>query len=140
MTADTFLRCFRRFLSRRGIPSLIVTDNAKTFKNAAKRLVALFELQEVVEFMNDKGIKWDFNLPKAPWWEGFFERLVKCTKRCLKKILGTARLSFDEMHTVITEMEVILNSHPLTYIDVEDIDEALTPSHLMHGMEIVNLA
>ena len=43
LTADILLYCFRRFVSRRGIPSLIVTDNAKTFKNAAKRLVALFE-------------------------------------------------------------------------------------------------
>ena len=92
----------------------------------------MFELQEVVEFMNDKGIKWDFNLPKAPWWGGFFEHLVKCTKQCIKKILGNARLSFDEMHTIITEIQAILNSHPLTYIDVEDIDEALTASHLMH--------
>ena len=139
LTADTFLCCFCRFVSRRGIPSLIVTDNAKTFKNAAKRLVALFELQEVVEFMNDKGIKWDFNLPKAPWWGGFFERLVKCTKRCIKKILGNPRLSFDEMHTVLTEIEAILNSRPLTYIDVEDIDEALTPSHLMHGKRLLTL-
>ena len=89
--------------------------------------------------MNDKGIKWDFNLPKAPWWGGFFERLVKCTKRCIKKILGNAPFSFDEMHTVITEIEVILNSRPLTYIDVEDIDETLTPSHLMHGKRLLTL-
>ena len=67
LTADTLLHCFRRLVSRRGIPSLIVTDNAKTFTNAAKRLAALFELQEVIEFMHDKGIKWNFNLPKAPW-------------------------------------------------------------------------
>ena len=80
LTADAFLCCFRRFVSRRSIQGLIVTDNAKTFKNAAKRLVALFELQEVAEFMNDKGIKWDFNLSKAVWWGGFFECLVKCTK------------------------------------------------------------
>ena len=64
---------------------------------------------------------------------------MKCTKRCIKKILGTACLSFDEMHTVITEIEAILNSCPLTYIDVEDIDEALTPSHLMHGKRLLTL-
>ena len=58
---------------------------------------------------------------------------MKCTKRCLKKILGTSCLSFDEMHKVIMEIEAILSNRPLTYIDVEDIDEALNPSHLMHG-------
>ena len=43
------------------------------------------------------------------------------------------------MHTVITEIEATLNSHPLTYIDVEDIDEALTLSHLMHGKRLLTL-
>ena len=46
---------------------------------------------------------------------------------------------FDEMHTVITEIEATLNSRLLTYIDVEDINEALTPSHLMHGKRLLTL-
>ena len=43
------------------------------------------------------------------------------------------------MHTVITEIEAILNNCPLTYIDVEDIGEALTSSHLMHGKRLLTL-
>ena len=77
--------------------------------------------------------------PRLHGGKVFFECLVKCTKRCIKKILGNARLSFDEMHTVITEIEEILNSRPLTYIYVEGIDEALTPSHLMHGKRLLTL-
>ena len=36
LSTETFLRCFKRFVSRRGVPSLVVTDNAKTLKAASK--------------------------------------------------------------------------------------------------------
>ena len=72
---------------------------------------------------------WDFNLEKGPWWGGIFERLVKSTKRCLRKVIGTARLSYDELLTVVTEVEGVLNSRPLTYVSSEDVEEPLTPSH-----------
>ena len=45
------------------------------------------------------------------------------TKRCLKKIIGKARLSYDEPLTAVTEVEGILNSRPLTYVQSEDIEE-----------------
>ena len=47
MSAEAFLRCFQRYVSRRGIPNLVVSDNAKSFKSAAGTFVALFELPEV---------------------------------------------------------------------------------------------
>ena len=47
LTAESFLRCFRRFISRRGIPRLMVSDNAKTFKSASGTLEALFNLPSV---------------------------------------------------------------------------------------------
>ena len=56
-------------------------------------------LQNVLNLM----VEWNFNLEKAPWWGGLFERLVKCTKRCLHKMMGQARLSVDKMHTAILD-------------------------------------
>ena len=49
----------------------------------------------------------------------------KCVKRCLKNILGTAKLSYDELLTVVVDVEAILNSRPLTYLDLDDIVEPL---------------
>ena len=34
LTAECFIRCFRRFSARRGLPTRIVSDNAKKFKIA----------------------------------------------------------------------------------------------------------
>ena len=38
-------------------------------------------------------------------------------------MLGQARLSGDEMHTAIIEVESILNSRPLTYMSSADVEE-----------------
>ena len=80
-------------------------------------------------------IRWQFNLAKAPWWGGFFERLVKQVKSCLKKSLGRSKLSFDELTThslllttILVEVEAVLNSWPLSYLYSDDVEEPLTSS------------
>ena len=72
-------------------------------------------------------------MERAPWWGGFFERMVQSVKRCLRKVLGNARLTFDELLTTLVEVEGTLNSRPLTYAYDEVGSEPLTPSHLMVG-------
>ena len=121
LTTPTFLRCFKRFVGRRGLPKMMVSDNGKTFKAASKSI---------------QDVKWTFNIPKAPWWGGVFERLVRSVKRCLKKMLSHARLSYDELLTALVEVEMVLNSRPLTVVSAEDTEEPLTPSHLMIGRRL----
>ena len=84
-------------------------------------------------------MEWIFNLEKAPWWGGVFERMIKSVKRCLRKIIGRARLCYDELLTALTEVEMIVNSRPLSYVSTEDIEEPLTPSHLLVGQRILSL-
>ena len=83
-----------------------------------------------------------FQLEKGPLvgWGGFFEKLVKSAKRCLKKTLGTAKLTYEELLTATAEVELILNSRPLSYVSMEDIDEPLTPSHLLMGRRLLSLS
>ena len=139
MTTEAFLRSFKRFTARRGVPAKVISDNAKTFISAAKKLSALFDLPEVKGYLSSRKIEWSFNLEKAPWWGGFFERLVKSMKRCLKKVLKNSKVTFDELLTVVTEVEAILNSRPISYVSSEDIEEPLTPSHLLCGRRLLSL-
>ena len=44
------------------------------------------------------------------------ETLVRSTKTLLKKNLQNYRLSYDEMQTVLFEVEMILNNCLLTYV------------------------
>ena len=66
---------------------------------------------------------------------GFLERFVGMVKRCLMTVMGNAKLNLDELSTVILEIECTLNSRPLTCQDNE-IDQALTPSHLILGCRL----
>lgn len=139
-TTSTFLNCFRRFCARRGTPRLVISDNAKTFKAANKMLHNLLSKNEVGEFLTRKRIIWRYNLERSPWWGGHFERMIGTVKRCLKKVLGTAKLSQDELSTVLTEVESTLNSRPLTYYGEELEEQVLTPSHLIIGRRISPLS
>lgn len=105
MTAVAFLRCVKRFAARRGLPKRFLSDNAKTFKSAANSLKTLCSHPGAQSYLSRSGIEWSFNLEKGPWWSGLFERMVKSVKRCLRKVVGRAKFSYNELHTAIVEIE-----------------------------------
>ena len=139
LTTPTFLRCLKRFAARRGLPRKIVSDNGKTFEAASKVIHAIFKHPEVRGYLSTLGVEWIFNLPRAPWWGGVFERMIRSTKRCLKKVIGKGRLSYDELLTALIEVEAVINSRPLSYLSSDDLEEPLTPSHLLSGRRLMNL-
>ena len=61
-------------------------------------------------FTAQNGISWRFNVPISPWWEGFFGRLMRSAKRFLKKTLGIAKVNYEEVQTLLAEVEGVLNS------------------------------
>ena len=48
-----------------------------------------------------------FNLARALWWGGVFERMIRMTKRYLKKILGRVSPTLDEFTSLLSEVRVI---------------------------------
>ena len=138
LSAEAFLLAFRRFTSRRGLPATLLSDNAKTFKSASKEVVKIARAQEVLHYMANNGVTWKFIVDKAPWWGGFWERLVQTVKRPLKKVIGRSCLSFEELSTLLTEVECVVNARPLVYVydDLDGVNFALTPSHLINGRRL----
>ena len=139
MTSQAFIRCFKRFTSRRGYPVKMISDNAKTFKAAAKMIAEVMESAEVKQYFSTVSVKWSFNLERAPWWGGIFERMIQTAKRCLRKTIGKAKLTYDEFSTACAEVEMVLNSRPISYVSSEDFDEPLTPSHLLMGYRVLTI-
>ena len=139
LSAPTFILALRRFSSRRGMPSLMISDNAKTLKATAKWLKKLYATSQVRRYLQENRVNWRFNLELAPWWGGFYERLVGSVKRTLRKVLGNARLNYQELETVLIEIEGNLNNRPMTYEYEELGEETLTPAHLLYGRRLATL-
>ena len=139
LSTGAFLRCLHKFAARRGLPQRMLSDNGKTFKAAAKYVRSVYQDNTVRGHLASNRCQWTFNIERAPWWGGAFERMVQSTKRCLRKMIGRASLTLDELVTATAEIESIINSRPLSYVSAEDIAEPVTPSHLLIGRRVLNL-
>uniref|UniRef100_A0A5S6Q5M2 Integrase catalytic domain-containing protein n=1 Tax=Trichuris muris TaxID=70415 RepID=A0A5S6Q5M2_TRIMR len=59
---------------------------------------------------------------RTPWTSGLWELLVRSVKTPLRKVLWKTTLDFDEMRTVLCEVEAQVNSRPLTFVgDIKEI-------------------
>ena len=70
LSTETFIRCFKRFAARRGLPQRVISDNGKTFKATSKFLKSVFKDDTVCDYLAEKGCEWTFNVERAPWWGG----------------------------------------------------------------------
>jgi transposase InsO family protein len=129
------LMALERFFARRGVPREIHSDNAQTFQSVNRTLATMVRrVQEVAESpqVRDKfRIDWYFQAPRAPWWGGFFERLVGVVKSSLYHTSLRRTFDHEEVQTLVTKVEGIVNSRPLT--DISESESALTPAHFFAG-------
>ncbi|XP_049813629.1 uncharacterized protein LOC126260347 [Schistocerca nitens] len=134
MSTDRFLQALQRFVGRRGVPSTIYTDNATTFHSTHLELKELWQAlvaSKTHKYLAQQATTWTFIAPHAPWWGGFWERMVRSVKRCLRKVLGQSQLDEEGLNTFLVSIEAALNSRPITQGGEES--EPLTPAHFLGG-------
>ena len=120
-----FINSLRTFIARWGCPKNVISDNGK-----------VFTADETQAFCSNKGLSWGFNLAKATWQGDFWESFVSLCKRCLKKVVGKRKLTFDELQGIIFEIEIILNNWPIYHI-YDAIDDVITtPNSLLFGRNL----
>ena len=90
LTESSFLQAFRRFSSRKSLPVVMISDNASTYLASAETLQELFQSPSLKEVFGRQGIDWKFIPKRAPWYGGFWERLIGLTKKAVRKTLGRA--------------------------------------------------
>ncbi|XP_033100193.1 uncharacterized protein LOC117103697 [Anneissia japonica] len=135
LDADSFINALRRFLARRGQPERIYSDNGTNFHGGERDLaeaIKSFNNNQIETFCHTKMFEWHFNPPNASHFGGAWERLIKSVRRILYGVLRQQTVCEDVLSTVLTEVESILNSRPLTSIsqDIRD-EQPLTPTHLL---------
>ncbi|XP_071643002.1 uncharacterized protein [Temnothorax longispinosus] len=141
-TADAFLAALRRFVSRRGLCQTLYSDRGTNFVGADAQLRDLFSAggqggRRIAERVAEERIAWRFNPPAAPNFGGIWEAAVKSTKHHLRRVIGEATLTYEEMATLLSQVEACLNSRPLQALtdDPEDLSP-LTPGHFLIGSAI----
>ena len=132
MEVVEFIPSLKRLIARRGRPKIVYSDNAKTFKAADKWLKTAQKDEKLHQFLADNGLEWRFNLSRAPWWGGQFERLIGLFKRAFYKTIGNGILSFEELAEVVLDVEVALNNRPLTYLEDDVQLPVLTPWSMLN--------
>ena len=137
LETDSFLNALRRFIARRGPVREIRCDNGTNFVGAERELrEALKEMNhdELTEKLRQQQIDWKFNPPAASHMGGVWERQIRTVRRILATLLHehTGRLDDESLHTLLCEVESIINSRPLTVIssDVKD-PLPLSPSQIL---------
>ena len=141
LTTDAFIATLRRFIARRGKPTLIWSDHGTNFVGAARELkdfIAFFQNQKTQGFLSEfcaaQGITWKFIPERTPHFGGLWEAAVRSMKTHLRRIMGEIKFTFEEFSTILAQIEACLNSRPLTPIPNEgDVVEALKPGHFLIG-------
>ncbi|VDN00618.1 unnamed protein product, partial [Onchocerca ochengi] len=113
--AENFSHIMRRFVARSEYPKLILSDNASQFQLVFKEI-----MDKNANFIAEKGMTWKNTVPRAPWGGGVYERLIGLTKEALRKAIGRRLFTEREITTLITKIEGILNTRPLTYVGFDD--------------------
>ena len=89
MSTDSFIMALRRFISRRGCPLKIMSDNGTNIvgaNNELKKCLKGLSQKTMKNELLTHNIECQFTPPGSPWMGGAWESLVKIAKRCLKTV------------------------------------------------------
>lgn len=136
-----FIQALRRFTSRRGPVTNMLSDNGTNFVGANNYLQQIYDKnQKTNEISKTFEIKWRFITPNAPHHGGLHEAAVKSVKYHLKRVIGAQNLTFEEYATLLCQVEACVNSRPIQAISDDPNDlNALTPAHFLIGQPLIAL-
>ena len=105
LSVEALIHALQRFMNRPGIPQLCISVHGTNFVAAPKWVRE-----------KNREIKKQFVVERGPWWGGAWERLVGVVKGVLRRSLGQAVLSWEELVTALIEVEKVINRRPITYL------------------------
>lgn len=140
LSTPTFIAALKRFVSRRGRPSHIHSDNGTNFLGASRDLEFHRQLfseekhHQLCTAAAEMNIQWHFTPPNSPHFGGLWESCVKSAKYHLMRVLKDLKPTREEFETVTAQVEACLNSRPLTQqYDHPNDPQPLTPGHFLIG-------
>ncbi len=122
----------KHFIARQSKPSKMLSDNATHFHLATKGLNRIWDEMmkdpSVTNYCAQENISWEFMTALAPWKGGIYKRMMSLIKSSFHRTVHPRKqLEFQEIVTLITEIEAVINSRPLTYLYSEPETKVLRP-------------
>jgi hypothetical protein len=147
LTTQAFVAALRRFIVRRGRPSTIYSDNGTNFQGASNQLHELYQLlhwssnlKDIQDYLKTEGCDWKFIPPHGPHFGGLWEAAVKSMKHHLRRTLGAQIVTYEELYTLLTEIEACLKSRPLCALSNDPHDSTyLSLGHFLIGQPLTQL-
>ena len=148
-STDAFLGALKRFVSIRGFPNTMHSDNGTQLTCANKQLRDItknLNMKDICKFGSNEGMTWSFNKAgDAPWLNASCESLLRLVKNGLSKSMGDSVLTFSELQTVMFEVSNLINSRPIghkpgnvieygTYLCPNDFILGRNNNHAPEGM------
>jgi len=97
------------------------------------RLIASEEHNNCVsKQLQQDGIVWHFIPQRGSHFGGLWEAGVKSMKYHLRRVLGNVKCTYEELSTILCQVEACLNSRPITPLSSDPADiQPLTPGHFL---------
>ena len=119
LETDSFINALRRFITRRGKPVLVRTDNGSIFasvvrKNCAPAFRSGTDSVYMNTCCNKKFVGFSPPAPAASHHGGIWERCIRTTRRILNALLNEQVLNDEGLLTLMCEVEAVINGRPIT--------------------------
>uniref|UniRef100_A0A8D8XKE2 Uncharacterized protein n=1 Tax=Cacopsylla melanoneura TaxID=428564 RepID=A0A8D8XKE2_9HEMI len=144
LSTEAFLACLDRFVGRRGLPSLIQSDNGTNLRASARYIkeVQNFLVQSEVSIashLRQKEVEWRFVPSIAPWFNALAESGIRLAKKHLQHVLKDRPFNFEEVSTIFVSIEAAMNSKPICRLDTTPSEgmDVLTPGHFLIGAPLL---
>ncbi|XP_070562373.1 uncharacterized protein [Ptychodera flava] len=135
LSTDSFIQAVWRFVSRRGPPNTVYSDNGTNFRGAeveVKEALASWNQEKITDSLRKRDIQWYFNPPAASHAGGVWERMIRSVRKILRSLVGNRLIDDETLLTLMAEVEKIINDRPLTHQSNDPNDlEPLTPNSLL---------
>ena len=135
LDTESFINALGRFVTRRGLPEEMCSDNGGNFVRGERELreaINSWNQSQIHDYLLQRNVKWTFNPPTGSHQGGVWERCIRTVRKVLRALIKEQVLDEESLSTLMCEVEAVVNGRPITKLSDDPRDlEPLTPNHLL---------